>query len=149
MTQEEIVGRLRQWGVRVTPQRLAIAEAVLNSTDHPTVQQIHDRVRDHFPSMTLATIYSNLGVLERSGMIQELPFEKMSRYESNVGPHVNLVCIQCETVVDADEGQDAVLELKSQISSQSNFQVAWQRVDFYGWCPSCSAARRENQPVTA
>ena len=74
MTQEEIAERLRQWEVRVTPQRLAIAEAVLNSTDHPTVQQIYDRVRDHFPSMTLATIYSNLGVLERSGMIQELPF---------------------------------------------------------------------------
>lgn len=149
MTQEEIVERLRQWGVRVTPQRLAIAEAVLNSTDHPSVQQIYDRVRDHFPSMTLATIYSNLGVLERSGMIQELPFEKMSRYESNMGPHVNLVCIQCETVMDADAGQDAVLELKSQISSQSNFQVAWQRVDFYGWCPRCATARRQNQPVTA
>ncbi len=147
MTQEEIVDRLRQWGVRVTPQRLAIAEAVLNSTDHPTVQQIYERVRDHFPSMTLATIYSNLGVLQRSGMIQELPFEKMSRYESNVGPHVNLVCIQCENVVDADAGQEAVSRLKNQISRQSDFKVAWQRVDFYGWCPSCSAAKHQAQPV--
>ena len=149
MTQEEIVERLRKWRVRVTPQRLAIAEAVLNSTDHPTVQQIYDRVRDHFPSMTLATIYSNLGVLERSGMIQELPFEKMSRYESNVGPHVNLVCIQCQTVTDADSGQEAVLRLKSRISSQSNFEVAWQRVDFYGWCPRCAAVKRQNQAVSA
>jgi Fur family peroxide stress response transcriptional regulator len=149
LTQEEIVERLRQWGVRVTPQRLAIAEAVLNSTDHPTVQQIYDRVRDHFPSMTLATIYSNLGVLERSGMIQELPFAKMSRYESNVGPHVNLVCIQCENVMDADAGQEAVLRLKNRISSHSNFEVAWQRVDFYGWCPRCAAAKRQNQSVGA
>ena len=148
MTQEEIVERLREWGVRVTPQRLAIAEAVLNSTDHPTVQQIYERVRDHFPSMTLATIYSNLGVLQRSGMIQELPFEKMSRYESNVGPHVNLVCIQCENVIDADAGQEAVVRLKNQISRQSDFKVAWQRVDFYGWCPSCAAARRQNQAVS-
>ena len=147
MTEEEIVERLRQWGVRVTPQRLAIAEAVLNSTDHPTVQQIYERVRDRFPSMTLATIHSNLGVLQRSGMIQKLPFEKMSRYESNVGPHVNLVCIQCENVIDADAGQEAVVRLKNQISRQSDFKVAWQRVDFYGWCPSCAAARRQNQPV--
>ena len=56
LTQQELVGRLRTKSVRVTPQRLAIAEAVLNSTDHPTVQQINERVRDHFPSMTLATI---------------------------------------------------------------------------------------------
>ncbi len=143
LTQPEIVERLRRWGVRVTPQRLAIAEAVLNSTDHPTVQQIYERVRDHFPSMTLATIYSTLGVLERSGLIQELPFEKMSRYEANMEPHVNLVCIQCENVMDADVGQDVVVRLKNRISSQADFEVAWQRVDFYGWCPSCAAEKRQ------
>jgi Fur family peroxide stress response transcriptional regulator len=147
LTQQELVERLREWEVRVTPQRLAIAEAVLNSTDHPTVQQIYERVRDHFPSMTLATIYSTLGVLQRSGLIQELPFQKMSRYEANMEPHVNLVCIQCETVVDTDTGQDAVLRLRNRISRQSDFQVAWQRVDFYGWCPRCAAAKRDGKPA--
>ncbi len=147
LTQPEIVERLRRWEVRVTPQRLAIAEAVLNSTDHPTVQQIYERVRDHFPSMTLATIYSTLGVLERSGLIQELPFEKRSRYEANMEPHVNLVCIQCENVMDADVGQDVVVRLKNRISSQAGFDVAWQRVDFYGWCPRCAAAKRPGQPA--
>jgi Fur family peroxide stress response transcriptional regulator len=145
LTQQELVERLREWEVRVTPQRLAIAEAVLNSTDHPSVQQIFERVKDHFPSMTLATIYSTLGVLQRSGLIQELPFQKMSRYEANMEPHVNLVCIQCETVIDTDAGQDAVLRLRNRISKESQFQVAWQRVDFYGWCPGCAAAKRAAQ----
>ncbi len=130
LTQQELVDRLRTRSVRVTPQRLAIAEAVLNSTDHPTVQQIHERVRNNFPSMTLATIYSTLGVLERSGLIQELPFERMSRYEPNMDPHVNLVCIACENVMDADAGQEAVVRLKNRILNESDFQVAWQRVDF-------------------
>ena len=143
LTQQELVERLREWEVRVTPQRLAIAEAVLNSTDHPSVQQIHDRVRDHFTSMTLATIYSTLGVLQRSGLIQELPFQKMSRYEANMEPHVNLVCMQCENVVDTNTGQDIVVRLKNRISRQSDFQVAWQRVDFYGLCPSCAAEKRQ------
>ena len=143
LTQSELVDRMREWAVRVTPQRLAIAEAVLNSTDHPTVQQIHERVRDHFPSMTLATIYSTLGVLERSGFIRELPFEKMSRYEPNMDPHVNLVCIGCENVMDADAGQEAVVHLRNRILDESDFEVAWQRVDFYGWCPVCAVAKRE------
>lgn len=141
LTQQELVDLLRNWSVRITPQRLAIAEAVLNSTDHPTVQQIYERVRDHFPSMTLATIYSTLGVLVRSGLVQELPFQKMSRYEPNMDPHVNLVCIQCETVMDADAGQEAVVRLRNRILDQSDFEVAWQRVDFYGWCPRCAAAK--------
>ncbi len=145
MTQQELVERLREWGVRVTPQRLAIAEATLNSTDHPSVQQIYERVRQHFPSMTLATIYSTLGVLEKSGLIQELPFQKSSRYESNLEPHVNLVCMECGNVVDAEMGQETVVRLRSQIANQSNFEVGWQRVDFYGWCPRCAAAREETE----
>ena len=148
MTPQEIADRLREWGVRVTPQRLAIAEAVLNSEDHPSVQQIFERVRDHFPSMTLATIYSTLDVLERSGLIQELPFPQFSRYESNMDPHVNLVCIQCGNVIDSAVGQDAVVRLRDQISGQANFQVAWQRVDFHGWCRRC-AAQRQSQLAQA
>lgn len=145
LTQQELVDRLRMRSVRVTPQRLAIAEAVLNSSDHPTVQQIYERVSDNFPSMTLATIYSTLGVLERSGLIQELPFERMSRYEPNMDPHVNLVCIGCETVMDADAGQEAVVGLRNRILNESDFEVAWQRVDFYGWCPKCSAEKRQEE----
>ena len=145
LTQQELVERMREWAVRVTPQRLAIAEVVLNSSDHPTVQQIYERVKDHFPSMTLATIYSTLGVLESSGLIQELPFERMSRYEPNMEPHVNLVCIGCENVMDADAGQEAVVRLRNRILNESNFQVEWQRVDFYGWCPNCSAEKRQKE----
>ena len=145
MNQEEIGEQLRQGGIRLTPQRLAIAEAVLNSTDHPTVQQLYERVRDHFPSMTLATIYSTLDVLKRSGLIQELPFAKQSRYESNLEPHVNLVCVQCGNVMDATVGRATVVRLKNQITSQANFQVAWQRVDFHGWCHRCIAAREQGR----
>ena len=148
MTPQEIAERLREWGVRVTPQRLAIAEAVLNSVDHPSVQQIYERVQSHFPSMTLATIYSTLDVLERSSLIQELPFPQFSRYESNLTPHVNLVCIQCGNVMDASAGEEAVVRLRDQVASESNFRVAWQRVDFHGWCRRC-AEEKQAQPAEA
>jgi len=146
--QQQLAARLRQWGVRVTPQRLAIAEAVLNSSDHPSVQQIYERVRQHFPSMTLATIYSTLDVLEQSGLIQELPFQKVSRYEPNLDPHVNLVCVQCGDVVDAQQGHQAVVRLKNQVARDANFEIGWQRVDFYGCCRRC-AAGQASQPATA
>jgi len=143
MTQQELATRLRHGGVRVTPQRLAIAEAVLSSTDHPSVQQIYERVRQHFPSMTLATIYSTLGVLEQSGLIQELPFQKVARYEPNLDPHVNLVCVRCGDVVDSHLGQEAVVRLKDRVASQANFEVSWQRVDFYGWCRRCVLQQKD------
>ena len=137
MIQSPVVRQLRQGGVRVTPQRLAIAEAVLNSTDHPTVQQIHERVLQHFPSMTLATVYSTLGVLSKSGLIQELPFARQLRYESNVSPHVNLVCIGCGSIADADDGSEIIVRLRERVAAETGFQAMWQRVDFHGWCRPC------------
>lgn len=143
LTDEELEQRLRRAGVRLTPQRLEVARAVVNSTDHPSVQQIYDRLRQHLPSMTLATIYSTLGVLAKIGLVQELPFQKLSRYEANMEPHINLVCTQCHNVIDAVLGQESVVRLRDQVSRQANFEVSWQRVDFYGWCPRCKAEGRQ------
>ena len=64
VTQDELVAKLKRLGIRMTPQRLAIAEIVVNSADHPTVKDIYDRVREYFPYITLATVYSTLSVLE-------------------------------------------------------------------------------------
>ena len=138
MIQNAVVHQLRAGGVRVTPQRLAIAEAVLNSTDHPTVQQIHERVQQHFPSMTLATVYSTLGVLTKSGLIQELPFARQSRYESNMAPHINLVCMGCGSIADAEDSGEIITRLRQQVADATRFQVLWQRVDFHGWCRACA-----------
>jgi len=139
-TQEELVARLRPLGLRLTPQRLAIAEVVVNSADHPSVRDIYERVRDFFPYVTIATVYSTLDVLEKAGIVRELPFQRSSRYDANLSPHANLVCVTCGMVVDADVGQEMVSELTDIISGSDDFQVSSQRVDFYGWCPGCRLA---------
>lgn len=137
MNQQQLARKLKRWGIRLTPQRLAIAEVVINSKDHPSVQQIYDRVSDQFPYITLATVYSTLGVLQNKGLVQELPFEKLSRYDANLAPHANLVCVSCGTVVDTDIGQDQIELLRRELAHKAEFDIASQRVDFYGWCPNC------------
>ena len=136
-TQEHLVARLKPLGIRLTPQRLAIAEVVVNSADHPTVREIFERVRDFFPYVTLATVYSTLGLLEQAGIVRELPFQKLSRYDANLSPHANLVCLGCGSVVDADVGQDRVAELERSVSLTGDFRISSQRVDFYGYCDGC------------
>ena len=148
-TQEELSIRLKQLGIRVTPQRLAIAEVVINSGDHPTVKEIYDRVKDFFPYVTLATVYSTLDLLERAAIVRELPFQRQSRYDANLSPHANLVCIGCGTVVDADVGQNMVAELRALLENQAEFEVASQRVDFYGWCSGCAGNRSPEASVSS
>jgi Fur family transcriptional regulator, peroxide stress response regulator len=140
-TQDEVVAMLKPLGIRLTPQRLAIAEVVINSGDHPSVRDIYERVKAFFPYVTIATVYSTLTMLEQAGIVRELPFQRQSRYDANLSPHANLVCVGCGTVVDADVGQETVAELGELISQQSGFEVAAQRVDFYGWCSGCNPHR--------
>ena len=139
-TPSEVADLLRPLGIRLTPQRLAIAEVVINSADHPTVRDIFERVRAFFPYVTIATVYSTLSTLEAVGIVRELPFSRQSRYDANLDPHANLVCIGCDTVIDADVGRETVTELERIISTDVGFHVASQRVDFYGWCSGCSPA---------
>ncbi len=143
-SQNELGARLKTLGIRLTPQRLAIAEVVVNSGDHPSVKAIFGRVKEFFPYVTLATVYSTLTVLEQVGIVRELPFQKQSRYDANLSPHANLVCVGCSSVHDADVGQSMVANLRERLESSSEFQFTGQRVDFYGWCPNC-ANRRNHQ----
>ena len=141
-TQEQLSAKLKQLGIRLTPQRLAIAEVVVNSGDHPSVKDVYERVKAFFPYVTLATVYSTLDVLERAAIVRQLPFQRQSRYDANLDPHANLVCIGCGTVVDAEVGQRMVAELQRVVEDDSDFEVAAQRVDFYGWCSGCSRDRQ-------
>ena len=143
-TQDELGVKLKTLGIRLTPQRLAIGEVVVNSGDHPSVKEIYGRVKEFFPYVTLATVYSTLTVLEQAGIVRELPFQKQSRYDANLSPHANLVCVGCGNVHDADVGQDLVAELVTRLEESSDYQFTGQRVDFYGWCPNC-ANRRDHQ----
>lgn len=147
-TQIELATKLKQLGIRVTPQRLAIAEVVINSGDHPSVKDIYERVKVFFPYVTLATVYSTLDVLERAAIVRALPFQRQSRYDANLSPHANLVCIGCGMVVDADVGQGVVAELQTLVENNSEFQIGAQRVDFYGWCSGCSSGHGAQSPET-
>jgi Fur family peroxide stress response transcriptional regulator len=84
-------------------------------------------------------------VLEHAGIVRELPFQKQSRYDANLSPHANLVCVGCGSVHDADVGQNMVAELREKLEKTSDFEFTGQRVDFYGWCPNC-ANRRDHRP---
>ena len=147
-TRDELVSKLKQSSIRLTPQRLAVAEVVVNSSDHPSVKEVFERVKDFFPYVTLATVYSTLSVLKEAAIVRELPFQKQSRYDANTSPHVNLVCVNCGSVVDANVGQKMVAELRRGLESSTDFRLAGQRVDFYGWCSGCSkTSNREARPA--
>lgn len=133
-----LMEEMRRWGIRVTAQRLAVAEVLTGCEDHPTAQEVYRRVQERLPHITIATVYNALGTLARSGFIQPLPFPSGTRYDANPGPHANVVCIRCRTITDIPD--DGTFDHCRRGADGSGFQVLSQRVDFYGFCSNCRPA---------
>jgi Fur family peroxide stress response transcriptional regulator len=138
LDREDIVKNLRRLGIRVTRQRLAVAEVLVNSEDHPTAQEVYKRVRTVLPRIALGTIYNTIGVLIESGFIQSLSFGEATRYDANLAPHANLVCVRCGAITDAPDEGGGVTKWRESLCSRTGFQAVSQRVDFYGVCARCA-----------
>jgi Ferric uptake regulator family len=81
----EIVGRLRERGHGLTPQRYAIVRALVEGGEHPSAEQLFHRVSDAYPMMSRATVYKTLGTLKAAGEVLELEFgEGPNRYDANM-----------------------------------------------------------------
>lgn len=133
---EEITARLREQGLRLTPQRMAVLKVLISNKEHLSAEQIYERVKVDFPMTSLATIYKTVNVLKEMGEVLELGFsDDSNRYDGNPHPHPHLVCIKCKKIIDVDV---AVLgELPHEVSRGTGYRIVSQRFDFYGICPRC------------
>jgi len=107
---DDLLRRCREAGMNVTPQRMAVYRALLESEDHPSPELLYKRVRPKMPSLSLATIYKSLDALSKLGLAHRVSVAgDRKRYDANVDRHHHLVCTRCSKVVDHyDEAFDAV-----------------------------------------
>jgi Fur family peroxide stress response transcriptional regulator len=102
-----------------------------------TADQIHQELTKKYPTVSLATVYQTLHLLMDMGLLQELGFgDKSSRYDPNVDPHINVICLKCGEIYD-HEVKD-VKKLWSQIIEGLGFKPIGQRLDLYRYCERCS-----------
>jgi Fur family peroxide stress response transcriptional regulator len=82
--------RLAAHGGRLTPQRMAIYEAVVGRTSHPSVDAVYEEVRQRFPGLSPATVYATLGLFADLGLVQEIS-GRVRRYDGRASVHLNLI----------------------------------------------------------
>jgi len=133
-----IVQRLREHGYRVTPQRMAIVEALLSARTHPTAEEVHHLVAQRFPMVSLATVYKTLRVLQSLGLVRELHPSGQARFEVNPTPHAHLVCVRCGRVSDLPLSVD--IRPPMDAAEAEGFEVWGYNLEVYGLCPACKGA---------
>ena len=143
---DELLGRLRQDGIRLTPQRLAVLRILADDTGHPTVEQVYDRVRGDYPTTSLATIYKTIDMLKGIGEVLELSVGESHRYDGrDPRPHPHLICETCSSIIDlpldGPLGDPTVLTATANaVAAAHGYGEVQPRLEFRGRCPACQEA---------
>ena len=142
---------LRQRGIQVTAQRLAVLRAVSNES-HITADAVAEAVREEIGAISLQSVYDALNVLVSEKLIRRIqPAGSPARFEDRVGDnHHHLICRTCGRLVDVDcaAGRAPCLKAKD----DNGYEIDEAEVVYWGRCPDCqkkprnrSAAKRKNR----
>ena len=136
ITRESIIKQLKEKGLKVTPQRLAIIEVLLENKDlHPGARLLYKEAKKKKKSLSLSTTYATLNELSRHGIIKTLQFDKMEdRYEENLEEHINLICERCKKILDYKVSIDVD---QREVAKKTGFSITDTRLEYYGLCREC------------
>ena len=127
---------LREKGLKVTPQRIAVYNMLINTTEHPNAEMIYKTLEPTNPTMSLATVYKTLDFFKQLGLVQELNVgEGRSRYDADVDWHPHTVCTCCGTVGDLH--MDALKNVSRKLAPELDFEVEMEQLILYGKCSKC------------
>lgn len=128
---ERMSQTLREGGVRLTRQREALLQVLTEAADHPDAAELHRRAKGIDDTVSLATVYRTLSVLEREGVVHRHSFETGgARFEVADPAHH-------DHIVDVDSGEiiefrsDRIEELQRQIAAEMGFEIVHHRLELY------------------
>ena len=130
---------LREHGLQVTAQRLAVVRAVA-AHPHGTARDVVETVRGEIGSISRQAVYDTLTVLADHNIIRRIqPAGSSARYEDRVGDnHHHLVCRSCDRLVDVDCAVGSIPCLTP--ADDWQFEVDEAEVIYWGICPECQGS---------
>lgn len=131
---QSLVSGLKASGFRLTPQRIAVCDALAHREDHPTAQALFQELKPRFASLSLTTVYQTLDTLVRTGTITSLGSagDDSIHFEVNTEPHINLACLTCHRIRDLESS--AVRALEEEVQNAVGSKVLSGRVVYYSEC---------------
>jgi Fur family transcriptional regulator, stress-responsive regulator len=132
---------LRQRGIQVTAQRLAVLRAVA-SHPHATAETVAETVRAEIGAISLQSVYDALGMLATEGLIRRIqPAGSPARFEDRVGDnHHHVICRSCGRMVDVDCAAGAAPCLTA--VDDKGYEIDEAEVVYWGRCPDCRQSAR-------
>jgi Fur family transcriptional regulator, peroxide stress response regulator len=125
ISSEQISQKLKDAGLKVTPQRHAILEAVYTLENHPTADMVFDHIRKKYPGIATGTVYKVLDVMVENKLAQRVKTDKDAmRYDGVMLRHHHIYCAETERIEDYfDEELDQMLKTYFRKKDLHNFKI--------------------------
>lgn len=124
----------------MTHQRKVILEEVQKNHQHPSADEIYERVRKRLPKISMGTVYRNLDILASCGLIRKIePDYPQMRFDGKTHEHYHIVCMECGKVKDVpiQPTDNNLKTLENALGKLTKYGIFGHKLEFVGLCESC------------
>jgi Fur family peroxide stress response transcriptional regulator len=133
----EFEDRCRSEGLKVTPQRIAVYQVLVESHEHPSAETVFQKVRQSQPSISLDTVNRTLLTLAKMGLAFVVEGSgEAKRFDANADSHQHFKCIQCKRIVDFHHLPFDDVPIPAGL--KKGFKILRKTVYFEGICDRCT-----------
>jgi Fur family transcriptional regulator, peroxide stress response regulator len=141
---DRFIAALHDSGLPVTTQRCAVFKAILDRTDHPTVEQLYRAVRGELPQISRMTVHRILNTFVSLGLVARTCHPgSAARFDPKLHQHHHLVCLDCGRIMDLEDPR--LNHIPWPKVSSEEFQIEDYHVHFRGRCAQCCQKPRSRQ----
>ena len=128
---------------RMTQQRRIILDKLRQTKSHPSADELYLMVRQVLPHISLGTVYRNLEMLQKMGLITKIELGgNQKRFDGNTVEHYHINCIVCKRIDDIPLRAVKKIEYSTEEIDYSN--IIGHSLNFYGVCKNCGPGMKKN-----
>ncbi len=134
MSDNDIIGKFREKGLRLTPQRMSVYRA-LCELRHPTAEEVREQVRRLTPAITVATVYNTLETLVKSGLAEKVfTLDNKMRFDADTRPHHHLYDNRTHSISDLSESglSDLIRSHIKEMGVLKDFELQEIKIELIG-----------------
>ncbi len=122
--------------LKVTPQRVAIYDQIINLVNHPTAEQVYKIIAKQYPNISLDTVNRTLLTFAKIGIVRVIEgFGSPRRYDPNLENHHHVHCINCGKILDFYSDKYENISIPKEIDRK--FRIYNKRIVLSGICKKC------------
>ncbi len=141
---EELKSHCRENGIPLTQQRIEVYKILVGSDEHPSPEMIYRRLKNIFPTLSLATVYKNLKALTGMGFARKInPLSDHARYDGDIKEHNHFICLSCRKVEDVHFEELERVQIPD--LPDSEHVITAKTVVYMGICKTCQENTQEEK----